>query len=189
MQRPSNGLRTLLLHVLCWLANLQDTFALAFALAGHSDKYRQVRPERSTCCKAVPQCVLSAAEQTCAAARWQSPSTTHLGLVCCLLCFTPCVNTLWCCQQVSLVPGGVFRWGRDQLEVKATGPNSSAHTADGWQLLGALQYDDTGVSACSCWRSAMSVRSWPLWVPSFCPAGLASAQAVQAASCQEVSVT
>lgn len=63
----------------------KDTFALAFALAGQADEYR----------------------------------------------------------QVSVVPGGVFRWGKGQLEVKAMGA-SSASTADGWQLLGALQYDDTG---------------------------------------------
>lgn len=50
-----------------------------------------------------------------------------------------------CAVQVSVVPGGVFRWGKGQLEVKATG-GSSASTADGWQLLGALQYDDMGVS-------------------------------------------
>lgn len=71
---------------------------------------------------------------------------------------TPCVTDATCLAavphrcvsalQVSVLPGGVFRWGKDQLEVKPTRERPQASTTDGWQLLGALQYDDTGVSLC-----------------------------------------
>lgn len=54
-----------------------------------------------------------------------------------------------------MVPGGAFRWGQGQLEVKAA-DGAPASITDGWQLLGALHYDDTGVRDgaapvdCSC---------------------------------------
>lgn len=46
-------------------------------------------------------------------------------------------------------PGGAFRWGRGQLEVKCNAkaaPGGRCNTTDGWQLVGALQHDNTGVS-------------------------------------------
>ncbi|WIA36793.1 hypothetical protein OEZ86_008048 [Tetradesmus obliquus] len=43
-------------------------------------------------------------------------------------------------MQVSVPPGGVFRWGSGQLEVKCAG--GSCNTTDGWQLMGALQHDN-----------------------------------------------
>jgi hypothetical protein len=55
--------------------------------------------------------------------------------------------------QVSVVPGGVFRWGPNALEIKCDGPAGSCPTTDGWQLLGPLQHDDTGVGLISSARA------------------------------------
>lgn len=48
-------------------------------------------------------------------------------------------------MQVSVPAGGAFRWGHGQLEIKCPA-GSTCNTTDGWQLLGALQHDNYGVS-------------------------------------------
>ncbi|KIY97022.1 hypothetical protein MNEG_10940 [Monoraphidium neglectum] len=44
--------------------------------------------------------------------------------------------------QVVVPPGGVFRWGKGQLEVKG-----QKTAVDGWQLVGAIQHDNWGAPA------------------------------------------
>jgi hypothetical protein len=52
-------------------------------------------------------------------------------------------------------PGGVFRWGAGQLEIKCAA-GSSCNTADGWQLMGALQHDNYAVRG----QPACAVGMW-----------------------------
>lgn len=143
----------------------QDTFSLAFVLAGEAEKYRQVRPTEQ------------------AGANTSQPSTCSLcscGTVCDLnvshngYSSSPTSIPHLDKKQVSVGPGGVFRWGKDQLEIKATS-NTSSSTADGWQLMGALQFDDAGVSVLvaagvglECWWSRRATGVYICSVDSEC---------------------
>jgi hypothetical protein len=120
----------------CPVPATQDTFALAFALSGHADKYRQVCDVRPTArlaqllpcraCRSTQRWLLMHASSSHRTAR----ATTMRAR---------------CALQVSVPPGGVFRWGPGQLETKCPKPAGACPTTGGYQLIGPLQYDDTGV--------------------------------------------
>lgn len=69
-----------------------------------------------------------------------------------MVCFwwdVPCASTLTSIvfahargTQVVVPPGGVFRWGKGQLEVKG-----QKTAVDGWQQVGAIQHDNWGAPA------------------------------------------
>lgn len=137
----------------------KDTFALGFALAGAADQYMQVSSVIVSLCNSTAAQLFMLAptnpvKQRRGAAYLRSEPFQIIAM------FDPAAaaNCWRCCVQVSVPPGGVFRWGPGQLEVKCAG--GSCNTTDGWQLMGALQHDNYAVRCDSRAAVRCGMTAW-----------------------------